>query len=225
VATPGNIFTLNQITVMAGNRTGQVVHPVFSVQVESGGLLTAPWIIATGPESLAPGQTARYVIDAPNDDAQPSGYGGFQVVAMTSSPPAMSVSSPYNPTVWRVDLSPNAVNRPVPPGTPVTFTAQVVNQFDQPVRRAGIAVYLAQWTFEPPRSRPGLATINGQPAVTTGVKATTDLQGAARFVVIGARNSYEPIYFHVYITSGVPQFAAMYSQNVTVIFSAGRSGG
>lgn len=233
VATPGNIFTLNQITVMAGNRTGQVVHPVFFL--ENSGLTTAPWIIATGPESLAPGQTARYVIDAPNDDAQPSGYGGFQVVAMTSSPPAMSVSSPYNPTVWRVDLSPNAVDRPVPPGTPVTFTAQVVNQFDQPVRRAGIAVYLAQWTFEPPRSRPGLATINGQPGRAQQfvelpgygawiVRATTNAQGTARFVVVGSRDALTPVYFQVVLFNS--HFGAFYgySPDVTVVFSAERFG-
>ena len=56
----------------------------------------------------------------------------------------MSVSSAYAPTGWHLYLDPLAVNTFVAIGVSVTFEAEVVDQSDRPVHRAGVSVFLGQ---------------------------------------------------------------------------------
>jgi uncharacterized membrane protein len=145
VTTTGQLATVVEATVNVTNNTGHSLRPVFSS--ESGGAITAPWNITTGPKSLAADSSSTYVIQAPNFFAQPSLSGGFQIVALTTSPAAMSVSGPYTPTNWHINLNPQAVNKPVPVGVPTTFQAQVLNSTNNAVDQAGIPVYLGQVSY------------------------------------------------------------------------------
>ncbi len=215
-------FSINRIGLTATNRTSQTVHPAFFVKI--GGSLTAPWIVTTGPASLAPAQEARYVIQAPNALAQQSGYGGFQVVATTPSPAAMSVSAPYKPTYWRLHVYPNAVNRPVGTGAPITFVAQIVDQFDVPIDRAGVPVYftVSGGTLRA-LQRAGI-TVNNSPGGATPIVATTNAQGTTRFTVTVARSSLTPINFQATLFDTRLRSAYAFSEVVPVVFVAGAVG-
>lgn len=86
---------VGRIALTAHNDSGQTVRPVFLVRAD--GALTAPWRIIRGPSRLAAGQSAAYVLQAPDAAAaQPTGT-TFRVVAATTSPPALSVSGPVTP--------------------------------------------------------------------------------------------------------------------------------
>lgn len=222
VFTNGSSFTVDRLAVQATNQTSQSVDPVFFVKSE--GSLTSPWIVFSGPPRLAPGQSARYLLQAPNAAAQQSGYGGFQVVATTTSPPAMSVSAPYAPTLRRLTLEPEVVDTPVAPGVPITFVAQLVDQFDAPIPRAGIPIFFHQVAYPIHRAH-AFALINGRNVGSHTVRALTNAQGVARFVVTGTGSSENPIYFSAGLFDG--ELHATYTPEgvISVVFLTPPAGG
>jgi hypothetical protein len=185
---------------------------------EGGGAITAPWNITTGPKSLSAKSSATYVIQAPNFFAQPSLSGGFQIVALTTSPAAMSVSGPYTPTNWHVNLNPEAVNRPVLIGIPKTFEAQVLNSTNNAVDRAGIPVYLGQVSY----AQQGLifteAVINKGQIGQTPIEARTNSQGVAIFVITGTQASINPVYFEANLINSQASYPYGYSDIVPIRF-------
>ena len=74
----------------------------------------------------------------------PSITNGFQVLAFSHEPPAVSRTGAYVASVWRVVLRPSTINQPVTRGQTITVHAEIVNRLDQPVRAANVPVYLGQ---------------------------------------------------------------------------------
>lgn len=216
VTTTGQLATVVQAAVIVTNTTGSSVTPVFSS--EGGGAITAPWNILTGPTRLGAGESRSYVIEAPNFPAQPSLSGGFQIVALTDSPPAMSVSTPYIPTTRHVNLEPEAVNKPVSVGVPITLTAQVLTSTNSAVDQAGIQVFLGQISY----TQRGLlfteAVINNGQIGQTPVKAFTNSHGVATFVVTGTQSSVTPVYFEANLVNSNASYPYGYSNIVPIRF-------
>jgi uncharacterized membrane protein len=216
VATTGQLATVLQVTTLVTNTTGHSLHPIFSS--ESGASITAPWNVITGPAVLGAGASTTYVLQAPNFFAQPSLSGGFQMVALTESPPAMSVSLPYIPTTLHVNLNPEAVNKPVPVGDPVTFTAQILSSTNHPVDRAGVPVYLGQISYTQQGLVFGEAVINQGQIGQTPVEALTNAQGIATFVVTGTQPSINPVYFEANLVNSQASYPYGYSDIVPIRF-------
>jgi len=216
VDTTGQLATVIDVQMTVTNATATTVTPVFAS--ESGGALSAPWNILHGPSRLGAHATASYDVQAPNFFAQPSLSGGFQMVALTTSPEAMSVSAPFTPTHWHVNLNPEAVNRPVPVGAIVTITAQVLDATDNPVLDAGIPVYLGQVSY----TQHGLvftqAVINNSAEGATPVEAATNSDGVATFRVTNAAPSLDPVYFEANLINGSSSYPYGYSNIIPIRF-------
>ncbi len=214
----GGQFAINRVAIRASNGSGQTVHPVFAAK--AGGEITAPWLVISGPAELGPGQAAQYLVQAPNYYAQQPGLGGFRMVALTTSPAAMSISSPYAPTVSKVTIDPVFVNTPVPPGRPITFTVRVVDHLGRPVLRAGTPVFLQQISYALAGQGPRpVARVIGAGAVGR-VMRLTDSQGVARFVVVGTMSSLQPIYFRAFLLSDALHVPYGPSETVSVVFAS-----
>jgi len=210
VYTSGSQFTVLRIAVAATNRTDQSVHPAFFLR--TGGTLSDPWVVLSGPSSIHPGQQATYVIRAPNSASQQSGYGGFRVVATTTSPPAMSVSPPYLPLLFRLHIYPRSVVAPVPTGTPLVFEAQIVDIWDRPVARAGVPVVIFASSYPATYLVTSGVYVNGHLLRHSGVLGHTNASGTARFVVHATRPSPVAIIFQTHLVN---------SQKTTYSFSEG----
>jgi hypothetical protein len=217
VETTGQLATVIDTTVVVTNHTGRRERPVFTS--EDGGSLTAPWNVLKGPGSLAPHGIATYRLQAPNFFAQPSLTSGFQMAALTSTPEAMSVSRPFTPTYWHVNLNPEAVNRPVGVNVPVTLSAELLSPTDGPVDDSGIPVYLGQVSY----TQQGLvftqAVINGSAEGATPVEALTNSHGVAKFVVTSPVGSVNPVYFEANLVNGSQEYPYGYSNIVPIRFA------
>jgi uncharacterized membrane protein len=214
----GGRFAINRVGLRATNSSGQTVHPVFAARIA--GQLTAPWLRISGPENLGPGQVGQYLVQAPNYQAQQSGGGGFRMVALTSSPAAMSVSAPYVPSVWRLTIRPYEVDAPIPLGVPVTLTVHVVDVVGRRVHRAGIPVSLRQSSYTSSGQRgSSSAKVNQRPIGTRAVTESTDANGVVRFVVVGTTSSLEPIYFQAYLTNRAFNTPYSTSDVVAIVFA------
>ena len=216
VTTTGQLATVIAAQVQVTNRTNHSLHPVFSAQ--TGGALTVPWNIISGPVNLSAHESAGYDLQAPNFFAQPSLSGGFQMVALTTTPNAMSVSAPFTPTVWHVSLNPAAVNSPVTVGQPLTIRAEVLGPSNNPIDQAGIPVYLGQVSY----TQQGLvfseAVINGGAEGATPVEGATNNQGIAIFHISCQISSINPVYFEANLVNGASQYPYGYSNIVPVRF-------
>lgn len=216
VTTTGQLATVVAVNVNVTNRTGHTLTPVFAS--ESGGAITAPWVILSGPNHLGAHAHATYTLQAPNFFAQPSLTGGFQMVALTTTPAALSVSRPFLPTTLHATLIPEAVERPVGIGHLVTLRAQVLNASNQPVNVADIPVFLGQVSY----TQPGLvytqAVINNSSPGATPVEASTNAQGVATFSVTNFTSSVNPVYFEANLVNQLSNYPYGYSNIVTIRF-------
>lgn len=216
VRTTGQLATVVQVDVSVTNTTDQEQSPAFTVA--TGGAVTAFWIRSSGPAHLPPHGTARYTLLAPNFYAQPSIGSGFQVVAFTHD--AMSRTGAFLPTRWHVSLTPDAVTRVVPVGAPVTVHAQILNELDQPVRRAGEPVYLGQIIYTQHGLEFSEAVINHGAIGETPVTAYTDAQGEATFTIRGVQASTDPVYFEANLVNAQQRYPYGYSQILPIRFGA-----
>ena len=221
VTTTGQLATVVDATVNVINNTGSAIRPIFSS--EGGGAITAPWNITTGPKSLAANSSSTYVIQAPNFFAQPSLSSGFQIVALTTSPAAMSVSDTYTPTNWHVNLNPEAINKPVAIGLPTTFQAQVLNSTNNAVDRAGIPVYLGQVSYTQHGLIFSTAVINKGQIGQTPIEARTNKLGVATFVITGTQASTNPVYFEANLINSQASYPYGYSDIVPIRFESPKS--
>ncbi len=145
VRTTGQLATVEQMRLAVSNNTGRTVRPSFTI--EDGMTMTAFWRRVGGPPVLGPHQSASYTIQAPSYFAMPSISNGFQVLAFTGGPPAVSRTGAYVATLWRVLLTPATVNSPVATGQQFTVRAQIVNRLDRPMHVSHVPVYLGQVTY------------------------------------------------------------------------------
>ena len=216
VTTSGQLATVVDAQVTVTNRTSHSFTPVFSA--ETGGALTVPWDVISGPARLSAHESANYDLQAPNFFAQPSLTGGFQMVVLTTTPDAMSVSAPFTPTVWHLNVDPEAVNLPVGVGTTITLHAEVLGPTDTPIRVAGIPVYLGQVSYTQQGLVYSEAIINGAAEGATPVEGETDAHGVATFVVRDPVASVNPVYFEANLVNGASQYPYGYSNIVPIRF-------
>lgn len=220
VRTTGQLATVEQLQVSVTNTSGSIVRPHFTVG--EGGALTTFWQVAGGPSSLRPRATATYILRSPNFQAQPSIGGGFDVVAFTSRPGSVSASSPYLPSTEHLALIPAAINAPVQVGTTVKVEAQLLDQFDRPIREAGIPAYFGQIIYDQLGLQYSEAVINGGLPGQTPVTAYTNSAGIATFNIVGTQASIDPVYFEANLVSSTEYYPYGYSQILPIRFSKSR---
>jgi hypothetical protein len=217
VRTTGQLATVEQVTVAVRNTSDRPLEPHFTV--DQGGAVTTFWLLGSGPKILGPHREARYVLLAPNFYAQPPIGGGFQVVAFTSSPPTASTSAAYLPGEWHVSLVPAAINRLVPAGQNLVIHAQLMDQFDRPVRVAGVPIYLGQIIYDQQGLEYSEAVINGGEPGETPVSALTNADGVATFDVIGTQVTSDPVYFEANLVNSEQFYPYGYSEILPIRFT------
>lgn len=218
VHTTGQLATVEQVTLSVANNTGGTVRPAFTV--ENGTTMTAFWQRTGGPARLGPHQRASYTIVAPSFFAMPSIQNGFQVLAFTTTPDSVSRSGTYLATTWRVILRPDAISRTVPIGQQVTVHAELVNRLDQPVRVAGVPVYLGQVIYAQQGLRYSQAFINNGLEGQTPVSALTNGEGVATFSIRSPVGGPDPVYFEANLVSPTYFYPYGYSPILTVRFGS-----
>ena len=209
VQTTGQLATVIRVQVSATNHTSKPVTPVFASQ--SGGALSAPWSILSGPTAIAPGATSTFELSAPNYFAQPQLTGGFQMAALTEQPAALSISSTFSPTNWHTSLTPQAVENPVVIGVPTQVQVQILNPNNSPVRESGIAVYLGQVIYAQSGVQYSQAVINQSNVGETPVEALTSASGVAIFNVVGTQATLDPVYFEANLVNTRDNYPYGYS--------------
>jgi uncharacterized membrane protein len=216
IRTTGQLATVDQITVAVHNRTDHAVAPAFSI--DEGGNLTAFWQVIRGPHKLEAGASTSYTLESPSFFAQPPISGGFQVVAFSGGPPAVSHTAAYNPSTLHVALDPDAVDGTVPVGQPITVTAQLLDRLDRPVHRAGVPIFLGQIIYAQAGLEYATVRINDHRQGQTPVTATTNADGAATFVLRATDASSDPVYFEANLVSAARGYPFGYSTILAVRF-------
>jgi uncharacterized membrane protein len=218
VTTTGQLATVQQLTMAVTNRTGQTVRPSFTV--EEGTTMTAFWRRISGPPALGPRQTASYTIVAPSFFAMPSIGNGFQVLGFVQHPASVSRSGAYVASLWRVVLQPAAINSPVAVGQTITVHAEIVNRLDQPIRVAGLPVYLGQVIYAERGLQFSQAIVNNNPQGQTPVEATTNDQGVATFTISSPVGGSNPDYFEANLVKPDAGYPYGYSPILAVRFGS-----
>jgi uncharacterized membrane protein len=216
VRTTGQLATVGQLTLAVRNDTGGSVRPAFTV--ENGTTMTAFWQRASGPAVLGPHQQASYTIVAPSYFAMPSIQNGFQVLAFVSDPASVSRTSVYLTSTWRVVLQPDAISQTVAVGQQITIQAGIVDRFDQPVRAAGVPVYLGQVIYAQQGLQYSQAFINDGLEGQTPVEALTDKEGVATFRIRSPVGGSNPVYFEANLVNPTYFYPYGYSPILTVRF-------
>ena len=218
VSTTGQLATVEQLTMVVTNHTARTVRPNFTI--EEGTAMTAFWRRVTGPRALGPFGSARYTIVAPNYFAMPSITTGFQVLGFSQRPDAVSRTSAYVASLWRVVLRPAAINTSVPVGQRITVRAEIVNRLDQPIRVAHLPVYLGQVIYAQRGLQFSEASINGSPEGQTPVEASTDSSGVARFTIDSLVADSNPDYFEANLVKPGASYPYGYSPILAVRFGS-----
>ena len=220
VRTTGQLATVDQLTVQVTNDSDRGVRPAFTI--EDGLSMAAFWRRVRGPALLPAHERASYTIQAPSYFAMPSIGSGFQVLAFTSTPAAVSRSEAYVASLWRVVLRPAAVSQPAKQGRVISVQAEIVNRLDQPVHVANVPVYLGQVVYSQDGTDFSQATINASAIGATPVRALTSPQGVATFAVQVPRSQVlstgEPSYFEANLVSPSSRYPYGYSPILAVRF-------
>jgi hypothetical protein len=221
VKTTGPTTHIEGLTVRVTNLSGNTVRPAFDTL--RSGYNSTFWRVLYGPSALAPGQVATYKLQAKNNDAEPSVYGGFSVVGYSSSPDSFSVSPIYKPNLRHLLFTPSAVNRVIPAGEPFKITVQVYNRAGGKLRRAGVKVRLSQlfWENTGPKKSTGYIDCG---KLGKRESTFTNSQGVATFRVEGTRPTTYPVTYSANLFSS--QFNYVYSDsgNLNIYFGPSASG-
>jgi uncharacterized membrane protein len=218
VRTTGQLATVDQVTMSVTNHSGHRVQPSFTV--EDGMSMTAFWRRVHGPPALDPHQEAQYTIQAPSYFAMPSITNGFQILAFSHAPPAVSRTGSYVASIWRTVLRPSAINQPVARGQMITVHAEIVNRLDQPVRAANVPVWLGQVIYGQAGTIPSEATINQGYGGQTPISALTNAQGIATFTITlrSPVVPHAPVYFEANLVKSGSDYPYGYSPILAVRF-------
>ncbi len=188
VATTGVTNRIERLSLRVANNSGSAIRPAFDVMTS--GFNSTFWLVVSGPRRLAPHTHALYSIASPNAGAEPSAYGGFNVVAYVAHPASFSVSPAYEPELMQLGFDPQAIDTPQRVGRTIRVGVQLYAAGGGPVRRAGVRVEMTSviWTGTGPQR--SAVQINGQPAGDYGV-SYTNAAGIAVFRVRSVSpNSY-----------------------------------
>jgi hypothetical protein len=214
--TTGQLATVDELTVSVTNNSDRRVRPSFTI--EEGMTMTAFWRRVHGPRVLGPHQEAAYTIQAPSYFAMPSITNGFQVLAFSHTPPAVSRTGAYVASVWRVVLRPSTINQPVARGQTITVHAEIVDRLDQPVRAANVPVYLGQVIYAQGGTQFSEAFVNSGYQGQTPVSALTNAQGVATFTIRSPQTPHDPIYFEANLVKSTSAYPYGYSPILAVRF-------
>lgn len=187
--TTGAFTHIEQLTLSVTNNSGQSVHPAFDIL--RGGYNSTFWHVQ-GPRKLAGGATAKYVLNDPNNNAEPSIYGGFSVIGYLNSPKSFSVSPVYNPNLYHLGFYPSAVNSVLKINRPFTLRVQVFQRSGGVLNQAGIRVRLGQAVWTNTRIARGSSRIDGRQRGQRAF-AYTNSHGVATFTIVGKRPTPYPI--------------------------------
>ncbi|HWG63603.1 MAG TPA: hypothetical protein VG253_18075 [Streptosporangiaceae bacterium] len=216
VRTTGQLATVDRLNLQVSNTTGRSVQPSFTV--EEGTTMTAFWRRIHGPAVLAPHQRSQYTIEAPSYFAMPSISNGFQVLAFSQGPNAVSRTDSYVASLWRVVLQPASINQPIARGQTISVRAEIVNRLDQPMHVAHVPVYLGQVIYAQRGLQFSQAIINQAPPGQTPVLALTNGQGVATFTIRSLAGGPNPIYFEANLVKQVSAYPYGYSPILAVRF-------
>jgi hypothetical protein len=105
-------------------------------------------------------------------------------------------------------------------GRPVVIHADLLDQLDTPVHRAGVPVYLGQIIYDQSGLELAQATINSHAPGQTPVLAYTNANGVATFVVVGTQPDGDPVYFEANLVQTRLFYPYGYSQILPLQFRA-----
>ena len=128
----------------------------------------------------------------------------------------MSRTSIVVPTAWHLSITPDAVNRSVAKGTPVHFTVDILNRWDQPVHVSGIPIYLGQVVYAQHGAQLAQGVINRGYVGETPVSALTNGDGIAQFTVRDLNPQADPVYYEANLVSNQDFYPYGYSPIVAV---------
>lgn len=211
----GQLESIDTLDLRLTNTARTAMTPHFVLA--NGVYLSTPWLVSSGPPTLAAGQTAEYHIVAPNQASMPALNSGFRVLAMTANPPTLSGSDVVMPVEDHTQITPQAVNRIVATGETLQLRVRVLDRLGQEVHRAGIPVALGQVVYAQEGLFPGQTSINDAPQGQSPVVVTSDDMGVATFTVRATQASP----FEVFYQAWLPQdFPHGYSNMVAVRYAA-----
>jgi hypothetical protein len=216
IHTTGQVATVEQISVRVQNRSGAAVRPSFTVA--SGGVISAFWPTAGHAGPIPAHGSAAFTLLSPNYSAQPGVGGGFNVTAFTEQPATVSTSAAFHPIPWHIGLTPNGLSAPVALGAPVTLHAQLLDQFNRPVRRPDVSIIMDQSIYSQQGLVFGTASINGTAPGTTPVVALTDPSGGTTFVIRNTKLQADPTYFEANLLNRQDGYPYGYSEIVPIRF-------
>ncbi|NNN21057.1 MAG: hypothetical protein HKL80_03540, partial [Acidimicrobiales bacterium] len=230
VHTTGELQTIDEITISITNNLNSYLNPVFTIQ--EAGTTTAAWHIASGGPDVGPNGSTIMTITAPNFYAMPGIGGGFQVVAYTDQPATVSVSPVFRPQQIHLGLIPVAINSLIPLNQTTVVKTQLLDEFDRPVKKSGVQVYMSQIVYNQYSTQIGLATIstsNGNSNYwvnienehrgMTPVIGYTNSQGVATFYIRGGVVVPEPTYFEANLVNGANGYPYGYSEILPIRFT------
>jgi hypothetical protein len=211
--TTGALQSVDSLTVVARNRTSEDLEPHFAVAL--GPYMSSYWIISEGPRVIPAGGSARYVLLAPNTPSMPAVDQQSVIYALTATPPSISAAELFPAVDERTLITPQAVNTVVENPPEVTFTVQLVDRLNAPIKRAGVPISLGQVLYTAQGLFPGQTSINGHPEGQSPVMALTDEAGVARFCVRAIQQQPYEVFLQAWIAEPFPHG---YSSSVAVHF-------
>lgn len=204
VQTNGQLQAVWQVTANVLNRSTHRLIPRFATNFM--GQATGYYHRLSGPTSLAPGQHAVYVLDAPNHGSMPGVTTPFLLQAVTSSPETISSSALFTPQPYTAEIEPSYVNQVLATGRGVTLTVQLRSPFGGDVHVAHVTIALGQVIYGQSALIPAEAVIDGAPEGQTPVYGHTNPAGIATFHIRDFSPQDQPVYFQAWINarSGYP---------------------
>jgi uncharacterized membrane protein len=192
VRTTGTTNHIEALGLRVTNTSDKPIKPHFDLM--QGGFNSTFWLISSGPKQVAPRSSADYTIVAPNSGAEPSTYGGFNVVGYLNNPQTFSVAPTYDPNLLNVGFDPQTIDTPMKLGTRIKLEAQIYSRDGNQVHRAGVLVRLGQVVWFRTGAKKAHAIINGG-KLGKAAYATTNSDGVAEFTIVGVKAQQYPVTF------------------------------
>jgi uncharacterized membrane protein len=189
----GFLGGINELHLLVHNGTGKPMKPAYTIQTIHGD--TTFWDRVGGPGTIAPGKTVKIDIIPPNGAAQQGLSDGFSVLAYTDKPAAVSVSHRFLLNLYRTAFTPQTFNNAIPVGKHIKLQIQVLDHFDNPVKKAGIPFILTQLLYVPLGTAGASARIDGHRAGKGQITGYTNKHGVVTYDIVGTKPTTVPISF------------------------------
>jgi uncharacterized membrane protein len=192
VQTTGTTNHIEALALKVTNTSDKPIQPHFDLM--QGGFNSTFWLVSSGPKQVGPHGVGHYVILAPNSGAEPSTYGGFNVVGYLNSPQTFSVAPTYEPKLLTVGFDPQTIDTPVKIGTTIHVKARIYNRNGSEVHRAGVTLRIGQLVWFRLGARKGNARINGG-RLNKAAYVKTNGNGVANITIVGYKAKEYPVTF------------------------------